>query len=136
MRFNTGRWAFFIAIVAATPFATVAPGHAEEMDEEQCARLHPEITSPVEMVTCTSDLEGSRKQLNKAYGALAKVISKDAFPLLEKGQKAWLAFRNAQCEYETGGMENTMGTSDKIACTARMNRSRATELESDVQRWK
>jgi uncharacterized protein YecT (DUF1311 family) len=108
--------------------------HAAEKSLEECVRLYPKMTSPVEEVTCTSDLEGSRKRLNTAYGALAKTLDTDALHRLERAQKSWLAFRIAQCEYEAGGPpHNTMDSSDMIRCTANLNRARATNLESELQ---
>ena len=109
---------------------------ADEKDEGECMRLHPEITSPVEVVTCTSDIEGSRKKLNAAYGALARKVPADALTLLEKAQRSWLAYRVAQCDYNAGGnIGSTGNSSDIIACTANMNRARATDLEDDLKRW-
>ncbi len=136
-----------IIALSLTLLFVVASALAKEKDEHTCFRLHPEITSPVEMVTCTSDLAGSREKLNHGYGALAKKLkslssdsltkTNDPVPLalLEKAQRTWLAYRVAQCEYESGGQMNTTGSSAVIACTADMNRARATGLENDLRRW-
>lgn len=94
------------------------------------------ITSPVEEATCSSDIAGSKKRLNAAYGRLAKKVYPDFLPLLEKAQKAWLDYRNAACAYDAEPlMGGTMITSARIACTADMNNKRAAELEEDMARW-
>ena len=99
-------------------------------------RLHPEITSPVEVATCSSDIEESRKRLNAAYGILARKVPADVLTLLEKAQRSWLAYRNAECDYSAGGNPGSTGNSSSIIiCTADMNRARATELEDDLKRW-
>jgi uncharacterized protein YecT (DUF1311 family) len=114
--------------------AISSAARADEKDEDECMRLHPEITSPVEVVTCTSDIEGSRKRLNAAYVVLAKKVPANALTLLEKAQRSWLAYRIAQCDYNAGG-GGTGHSSDVIACTANMNRARAADLEDDLKRW-
>jgi uncharacterized protein YecT (DUF1311 family) len=112
----------------------VTAPRAAEKGEDECLRLHPKITSPVEMVTCTSDVEGSRKRLNTAYGALAKTLNPDWLALLEKAQRAWLAFRKSECEYDTAGYPgNTMYSSGVIFCTANMNRARAAKFEAEAK---
>ena len=135
------RGVLYLSVIV--PLFFVAKGQAEEMNEEECSRLHPEIVSPVEMTICTSDLEGSRTRLNTAYRSLIDVLSQDsnasskaAIQLLDKSQKSWLSFRNAQCKYETGGMDGTIESSDEVACMENMNRIRAAYLEGEVSRRK
>lgn len=81
-----------------------------------------------------SDIAGSKKRLNAAYGALAKQVGPDTLPLLEKAQRAWLSYRNAECDYQSeplGGA--SMISSARIACTADMNNKRAAKLEEAVK---
>ncbi|MGE5477024.1 MAG: lysozyme inhibitor LprI family protein [Bacteroidales bacterium] len=92
--------------------------------------------SAVEEAACNVDLAGSKKRLNAAYGALARKINRDYLPVLEKAQKTWLDFRNAQCDWESeplGG--GSMSSSAQIACTAQMNNARAAQLEGDLGNW-
>lgn len=103
---------------------------AQERTEDQCAALHPEATSPVEMATCASDLDGSKKLLNRAYGVLAKELQGDRLSPLEKAQRLWVEYRVAECQLETGGGPGSTGhDSGVISCTADMNRRRAAELQ-------
>jgi uncharacterized protein YecT (DUF1311 family) len=92
--------------------------------------------SAVEEAACNVDLAGSKKRLNAAYGALAKKVNREYLPHLEKAQKTWLDFRNAQCAWESeplGG--GSMTSSAQIACTAQMNNARAAQLEGDLGNW-
>ncbi len=122
-------------VIATLACSTAA--NAQERTEDQCSKLHPEITSPVEMVTCTSDLAGSTKVLNRAYGLAAKTVEGDQLTALEKAQRAWLDFRNAECQLETDGIPGSTGfDSGVILCTADMNRRRAAELQKLAQDFK
>jgi uncharacterized protein YecT (DUF1311 family) len=122
----------FIAITMLTSAVLAYPiaASAQERTEDQCAALHPDATSPVEMATCTSDLDGSKKLLNRAYGVLAKELQGDRLSALEKAQRLWVDYRIAECQLETGGVPGSTGyDSGVISCTAEMNRRRAAELQ-------
>ncbi|MBN3789627.1 lysozyme inhibitor LprI family protein [Burkholderia sp. Ac-20353] len=49
-------------------------------------------------------MKASDRQLNDTYRALLAKVSKDGGEHLRKAERAWLAWRDAQCEF------NTMGT--------------------------
>jgi uncharacterized protein YecT (DUF1311 family) len=126
----------FYALVLGVLTITVTAQAVAKNPEDECMRLHPGITSPVEMVACASDLKGSREALETSYSALVKQVFADRLRQLEKAETAWLSFRDAQCEYNAGGSPgSTMNTSDVIGCTATMNRQRAAELRTDLKRW-
>ena len=108
--------------------------HAQERSEEQCLRLHPEIMSPVEMVSCSWDITGSTKSMNSALKNLSNRLPEEQRPLLEDVQRAWVSFRDAECVWRASGTaSNTINSSDIIACTADMNRARAKHLESELR---
>lgn len=126
---------FMLALLLFTGDVTLPfPIAAQEKDEDECLRLRPAIRSPVEMARCTSDLDGSELALQRAYSALRRRAGSEALPDLEKAQKAWITFRDAECEYSAGG-SGTGHSSAVIACMADMNRAKAKELESDRERW-
>jgi uncharacterized protein YecT (DUF1311 family) len=112
-------------------------GAAQERDEDECLRLNPSISSPVEMATCTSDLAGSEAALTSALANLRDQVPIEHRVALDKAQQAWLAHRRAQCEWEAGGYPGNTGHSASIiGCTADLNRERARYLERDRQaRW-
>ncbi|MDR3430207.1 MULTISPECIES: lysozyme inhibitor LprI family protein [Silvimonas] len=47
------------------------------------------------------DYKASDKKLNASYNQLLKQTSEHGKPLLQKAQRAWLIYRDAQCEYLT-----------------------------------
>ena len=87
------------------------------------------------MAACASDIDGSKSQLNKSYAALSKAVPPESLPSLEKAQRTWLAYRNAECAFQ-GANPGTMGSSDQVACVADLNRLRAKDLTVDAVRWK
>lgn len=111
--------------------------------EEECLKLHPQITSPVEMASCTEDIEGSRKDVSASYRTLENALEehlakqtedgKERLQLLKSSQQSWVSYRDAQCAYESYGHMGTSGSSLKISCEAKKNRARAKELESAIQ---
>lgn len=121
-----------LALSSAFFFASTANGQVR--DEDTCLRLHPDMQSPVEMARCTSDIEGSEQRLETAYSALQRRMEPGVRRTLQKAQKAWFAYRNAECAYGAGG-SGTARSSDIIFCTAEMNRARAKALEEDLARW-
>jgi uncharacterized protein YecT (DUF1311 family) len=112
------------------------PTYAEERDEDECVRLQPGITSPVQLAACTSDLEGSEQAVQKAVAELRSRIPLEGRPLLDEVQRTWMQHRNAQCRWEAGGeVGSTMNSSDVVGCVADMNRERATYLRDQLQRF-
>ena len=122
-----------LSLVAREPMLPTAAS-AEERSEEQCLQLHPEITSPVEIVRCTSALDESEGAVQKAFAELLSRVTPEARPNLQRAQMAWRAYRDAHCEFSASG-SGTAHSSAVIACLADMNRARAKELEDDRERW-
>lgn len=108
--------------------------NAQERSEDECLRLHPEISSPVEMASCTWDVSRSTQSMSSSLTKLSNRLSAEQRPLLEEAQQAWVSFRDAECTWRAGGKAgNTISTSDVIACTAEMNRARAKHLEDELR---
>jgi uncharacterized protein YecT (DUF1311 family) len=131
------RWAFGI-LVSIGLLSLAQAGQAQQRDEDECLRLNPEIQSPVEMVTCISDLEGSEKALSEAYSALWAMVPADNRKGLADSQREWLRYRKAHCRWEAGAgfpMGNTITSSAFVACVADLNRERAAYLKQDMTRW-
>lgn len=131
MRFFLAVFLFLLGVLALIP-----PVAAQERSEDECLKLHPEIRSPVEMVRCTFDIDASEASLRSAYetaelvraSETAELASPESRSRLKKAQKAWLSFRDRQCDFEAGGT-GTGRSSSIIACKADMNRARAKELD-------
>ena len=52
------------------------------------------------------DYKSSDKKLNTAYQALSKTITPGGLQKLKSAQKAWIAYRDAQCDFDTSGHED------------------------------
>lgn len=73
---------------------------------------------------------GEDIKLNRAYQTLMKQLGTKAAKLkLVKAQHAWLAFRNAACEFDSDGMSSGTGYSVLYkGCLASMTTERTTKL--------
>jgi uncharacterized protein YecT (DUF1311 family) len=95
-------------------------------------------STTAEMVTCaTQDLEAADRALNSAYTSAMTLMRKRAkeFPKaadrLRDAQRAWLAFRNANCSWAAGVMQGGTGhPMVDISCRTTMTRARTAELET------
>jgi uncharacterized protein YecT (DUF1311 family) len=125
----------FISAMIAFALTSEA-SQAQERDEDECLRLQPSITSPVEMAACTSDLRGSEQAVDKAVAELRSRVPAESRRLLDEAQRRWTQHRNAQCRWEAGGaIGSTMNSSDIVGCLADMNRERANYLRDELKRW-
>jgi uncharacterized protein YecT (DUF1311 family) len=86
------------------------------------------------MASCIFDLPVSERLLAQTLLKLRSSLTKQQHPLLDESHRAWLTYRKAECAWRAGGNPaNTISTSDVIACTANMNRSRARELRLEFE---
>ncbi len=69
--------------------------------------------------------------LNKAYGDLAKLLSKDEKSILKKGELSWMRARNAKCSRQEGE-DNFVD----LNCAVDETRSRIGFLEERAQECK
>ncbi|MBJ7526486.1 MAG: DUF1311 domain-containing protein [Sphingomonadaceae bacterium] len=126
-----------LALAAITAFLG-SQVNAQVRDEDECLKLHPEIESPVEMATCTSDSEAAEESMQKAFRTLlqqlkARPHNRYFSPVrqLRAAQESWMRYRDAECKYQ-GGIQNTAGTSNEIFCKADMNRARTDALRAEL----
>lgn len=86
--------------------------------------------STMQMVECLSRLTATwDKRLNDAYQqALKDAVSNEQREQLRKAQRAWIAYRDANCLYYRMG-EGTIAQLDAGECMRSMTESRAKELE-------
>lgn len=126
-----------LALVIMISVSWASSARAQVRSEEECLAQHPGTSSPTQMAECTSDIQGSRRELDGAYTALLRNVDNDWKALLAKSQESWLVYRDAKCAFEGSSfIGNTGYTSDVIACTAAMNRERAAYLIDDLRaRW-
>jgi uncharacterized protein YecT (DUF1311 family) len=88
------------------------------------------------MNTCAAAAQKSAdQQLNKTYNTLiARIANKDAIALLRNAEKAWLAYRDQECTFETsvtvGGSIHPMMVAQ---CLETKTRTRTKELQQLLQ---
>lgn len=114
----------FAALALAASMA-LAQDKDDSKPEESCDG------STMQMVECLSRLTATwDKRLNDAYQqALKDAASNEQREQLRKAQRAWIAYRDANCLYYRMG-EGTIAKLDAGECMRSMTESRAKELES------
>lgn len=69
-------------------------------------------------------------QLNAAYGALLKKLDANRRAKLQKAERAWIAYRDAQCDYE--GSESEGGSIQPLevaGCKTELTKARIGQLK-------
>jgi uncharacterized protein YecT (DUF1311 family) len=77
------------------------------------------------------ELKKADAEVNKIYYSTVKKLQRDDAALLRKAQRAWRAYRDAQCEAEHalwGG--GTGGPAAWMSCKVELARQRAAEIEN------
>lgn len=85
------RWGAALAVLMtslAVQAASPCDNSADQTTMNQCA---------------SKALATSDKKLNDVYQSLAKTVSPEGRASLERAQRAWIAWRDAQCAFETIG---------------------------------
>ncbi|HEY6269994.1 MAG TPA: lysozyme inhibitor LprI family protein [Candidatus Acidoferrum sp.] len=77
------------------------------------------------------ELKKAEAEVNKIYQLSVKKLEPDDAALLRKAQRAWLAYRDAQCEAEHalwGG--GTGGPAALMSCRVELTRQRVAEIQN------
>ena len=82
------------------------------------------------MNTCASeDFSAADAKLNETYQNLIGTSDANAGQLLQSAQRAWIAFRDAECEYATAGSEDgSIHPMEVSQCLTRLTNDRITQL--------
>lgn len=90
--------------------------------------------SNYEMRECAAkELEKQDAELNRQYGLVMKKLDKEGIEKLKKAQRAWISFRDAQCELEADEMRGGTGAAlIMLGCLGRMTEERADDLQDIV----
>jgi uncharacterized protein YecT (DUF1311 family) len=113
-----------LAALAFALSSALAQDKDDSKPEESCDG------STMQMVECLTRLTATwDKRLNDAYQqALKDAVSNEQREQLRKAQRAWIAYRDANCLYYRMG-EGTIAQLDAGECMHSMTESRAKELE-------
>ena len=91
-----------IMILAAcfAVFAAPSAGWSQECDRNDQSQAGMNICAG-------ADFKASDAKLNADYGEIVKRLSgdADARKLLQESQRAWIAFRDAECKFSSSGVE-------------------------------
>ena len=131
--------AALVVVLLAALVPTRSPDAAEPFDARKCYELSDGVTS--EMLRCGArELEIADTALNEAWRALrTKARRRDGeaddgwsmSDALLKAQRAWLVYRDNNCEAEMGGERGrTLGTVIHQGCLIAMTQNRAKQLRS------
>jgi len=105
---------------------------ASMVDLQQCI---DKASSAADTRECIGEeLEYQDFLLNKYYKVLKKQVkSKEGIKVLRNAQRAWIKYRDANCEFEAFSMRNGSGWSTlHLDCLNTMTTQRAKELKSNI----
>lgn len=125
-----------LAVLVATPALAV---DAEQIEArytqafEQCLES-PDGQSTAGMVQCAAaELEVQDRALNAAYRDLTSDMNPRQKANLVKAQRAWIAFRDADCQARYDPDWGTISTINANMCMLRRTVERTIELETFVE---
>jgi len=87
----------------------------------------------VDMIKCADrDYAEADKRLNAYYGELRAGMDETARKLLRNSQRAWIAYRDAECErIRDIARDGTMAPILQISCLADLTEQRIQDLEAE-----
>ena len=122
----------FGAVLAGGPGAAAAqepPGYSAAFDA--CMDRSGGVT--VEMRDCSAaEYERQDRALNAAYRDLMGRLGPELQTDLRNAQRAWIAFRKAECDYRHRSEGGTMGLLVYDGCWLDFTAKRVTQLQSDL----
>jgi len=88
-----------------------------------------------EMNVCAGiEFQNADKRLNQVYQQLTSKLSATRKQKLILAQKAWISFRDANCEFERSQFEGgTMAPAANAGCLAQLTKTRTKQLEQYIE---
>lgn len=92
------------------------------------------VESNYDMKICASEnLEEQDKRLNEVYAKLMNKLDKGEQKKLKIAQRAWITYRDANCDFAAGEMRGGTGEGlIYVSCLGSMTSDRADELQDSV----
>ncbi|WP_321870958.1 lysozyme inhibitor LprI family protein [Burkholderia ubonensis] len=79
------------------------------------------------------NLKASDRKLNETYRALLAKVSSEGSNQLRKSQRAWIAWRDAQCEFNTMGTRGgSINSSMYARCIDELTRDQTRRLDAQL----
>lgn len=121
-------WPLFAA--AVTLAATTAAGSA---DECAGAKTQLQLTECYDGIYRRADAELNAVYHHLAGNLAAEERTKEYAALLEAAERAWITFRDKECEFETAVTRGgTIHPMEFAICLARLTRARSSELKRQL----
>ncbi len=117
-----------IAIIgAATALALIQPVLAQPLDCKNPA-------DQASLNACIGqEYQAADKQLNATYHALAAKLSKGGQAQLQKAQRAWIAYRDAQCDFDTAAsVGGTIHPTAEAECLTTLTKLQTQHLDQQL----
>lgn len=94
-----------------------------------------EPQTQMEINVCTGiEYQNADKRLNQVYQQLLPKLSATRKQKLILAQRAWISFRDANCEFEQSQFEGgTMAPAAKAGCMTQLTKTRTTQLEEYIE---
>lgn len=123
-----------IAVFTCLPFAVHAGSTDDGLSRQFTTCMDAAGGVTMDMIECIFD-EAKRQddRLNQAYQALRAGLSPERRKQLQQAQRAWIKFRDANCEFYYDPDGGTLARVAANQCVMRMTASRAAELQGLVQ---
>ncbi len=106
------------------------PAWATQPAQTGCANAPTQMA----MNECVGkSLKAADQKLNETYRTLAAKVSKDGAAQLKKTQRVWLAWRDAQCEFDTmGSRDGSIHTMVQAMCVEDLTRAQTRRLDAQL----
>jgi uncharacterized protein YecT (DUF1311 family) len=128
-------WALALVLAAASP-AFAAPAPADPVEArytpayDKCL-ASPEGQSTMGMIDCTdAELKIQDARLNAAYRKTMEPLNARQKAKLQAAQRAWVAFRDAECASYEDEDWGTISRINAASCVLHMTVQRTTDLET------
>jgi uncharacterized protein YecT (DUF1311 family) len=103
---------------------------AQAANQAECGNSQSQMA----MNECVGrNMKAADEKLNQTYRALMAKVSKDGAEQLRKSQRAWLAWRDAQCEFDTmSSRTGSIHSAMQGMCIEQLTREQTKHLDSQL----
>lgn len=116
--------------LVATFAAGVAPAEVPAQYSQTYTACMDKASSTTSMVGCIGvEHKAQDTKLNKAYKTLMNTLSSERQGELRSAQRAWIAYRDANCQFYFDPEGGTMARLQANQCVLSMTAQRAAELD-------
>lgn len=123
----------FTLFLAISTFGIVPPQPPALQVAQQPNCKDPQ--TQVEINTCAGiEYQNADKRLNQVYQQLMPKLSAARRQKLILAQRAWINFRDANCEFERSQFEGgTMAPAAQVGCMAQLTKARTAQLDQYIE---